>query len=311
MGRAGRSVTAYAVSVVVGVVAVGCGTTPSKREGEAAGLGFGWPIPSRAQVVERVEAPGGAVEIAYGIELSKDGDGYRLRHTSAEVREADGIVVGYDDRKRQLARTAYRVMELTDMELDQDLQVTRCVESPVLRAYVSTLVDGLDKAPRAAYEVQFRETSEAAVAAQGCIARWQSWVLAWVGFAARPGTPDRWSPEGESEIGEEPKIRVVDTHEGESPDAVGLVRLTRHQEIDAEVLTGDVGELAADLSRDTKTPIEATRVTIDGATHEGMADLDERTLRPAKVAWTSEIRYALDGLSKVRVTRKSWSFRFE
>lgn len=311
MGRRVRAVG------VVGVVAMAiglgaCGSTPHAGEGgREGGLAFGWSLPARANVVERVEAPGGAVELAYTIELVREGDGYRLRHSAAEVKEADGIVVGYDERKKAQARTAYRVMDLTDMELDQDLQVTRCVESPILRAYVSTLVDALEKGPRAAYEIQFREASEAALKDQSCIARWQSWVLAWVGFVARPGTPDRWSPEGESAIGEEPKIRVVDTHEGESPQGAGLVRLTRHQEIDAEVLSGDVTELAADLSKDLKAPVEAARVTIDGATHEGMADLDERTLAPRRVEWTSEIRYALDGLSKVRVTRKTWSFRFE
>lgn len=311
MGRSGW-VTGM-VGVVGAMVGLGaCGSTPRGGAGEReGGLAFGWSLPARANVVERVELPGGAVELAYALELVREGDGYRLRHTSAEVKEADGIVVGYDDRKKAQARTAYRVMDLTDIELDQDLQVTRCVESPILRAYVSTLVDALEKGPRAAYEIQFREASEAAVAAQGCIARWQSWVLAWVGFVAKPGTPDRWSPEGESAIGEEPKIRVVDTHEGESPEGPGLVRLTRHQEIDAEVLTGDVSELAADLSKDLGAPVAATRVTIDGATHEGLADLDERTLEPRRVAWTSEIRYALDGLSKVRVTRKSWTFRFQ
>lgn len=269
---------------------------------------FRWRVPSTVAVVEITTTPRGTTELAYSAELVRHDDHLVLRHLDGEVRRLHDVVVGFDDRPRQLAATAHGLVDLTDAEIDADGQVIRCLPSPALRERASRLVEAQPKAQRTAYEIQLRDAATAALEASTCIPRWQSWVSAWIGFEALPGMPDEWHADRELGPGEEPKIRVTDTHLGDLPR--GGVRVTRRQEIDGRALTGELAPLAAELTAERKSPIVSDRIVIQSATWLAIADLDPRTLRPTRIEWTRTLRLSLDGMNEERVTRRQWTFTF-
>jgi len=287
-----------------------CATSP--RSVDEARLpedfGFRWRVPSRIEVSEITTTPSTTIVLAYQAELVREDDHLRLRHLDAEVRRAGDLVVGYDDRQSALVATAHRLVDLTDALIAPDGRVLGCVPSPALQMRASGHVQGLPKEQRAAYEIQIRDAATAALLASTCIERWQSWVSAWVGFEALPGMPDHWHADLDVPIGEEPKINVIDEHQGDLPQ--GGVRVTRRQEIDGAALTDELAPLASALTAERKTPIVADRLSIASATYTAQADLDPKTLRPSRIEWRKVLRFALDGMSEERVTHREWTFKF-
>lgn len=269
---------------------------------------FRWRVPSQVAITEKVESPSLVTELAYTAELVREGDHLRLSHLNGEVRRVGDIVVDYDDRQRSQVRTAYALADLTDATISAEGRVLSCVASPALRARASSYFEDLPRAQRAAYEVQVRDAAEAALAAATCIDRWQSWVSAWIGFEALPGMDDRWNADSEVPVGEEPKIQVFDKHVGWLKK--GGVRVTRRQEIDGAALAEELVPLASELTAELKSPIVADRLTMQSATWMATADIDPKTLRPRKIEWVKTLRYALDGMSDQRVTRRTWTFEF-
>lgn len=290
-----------------------CGTAPGPRRALDESrlpedFTFRWRVPSTVSVVEVTTTPRGATELAYTVELAREDGRLVLRHRDGEVRRLNDLTVGFEDRQRLLAKTAYALADLTDAELALDGQVTRCLPSPALRERASELVEPQSKDQRLAYEMQIRDTAARALEAATCVARWQSWVSAWIGFEALPGMPDSWHADTDLGPGEEPKIKVTDDHLGDLPK--GGVRVTRRQEIDGSALDDERVPLAAELTAELKDPIVSDRIVIQSATWFATADLDPRTLRPMRIDWTRTLRFSLDGMARERVTRRQWTFTF-
>lgn len=272
---------------------------------------FRWQVPTRLTVQEENELPAGTIIISYDAELVRDGEGeqLRFRHVDGEVERVGDLVVDYDNRLDDQVRTAHALGDLTDMIIAPDGQVVGCVGSPRLRRRASSYLVTLEKVRRVAYEVQIRDAAEAAVERATCVERWQSWVSAWIGFEALPGLPDQWTGDREVPVGEEPRIKVFDEHVGWLKQ--GGVRIKRRQEIAGAALQGELAALAKALTDERKTPIVADRLTIQAATWLATADIDPRTLRPMRIEWIKTLRYALDGFSDQRVTRRKWTFTYE
>lgn len=269
---------------------------------------FRWHVPTRLVVTETTNAPLGSTVIAYTAELVREDDHYRLRHLDGEVRRLGDVLVDFDDRARKQVRTAYALADVNDALIGLDGKVLGCVNSPALRARASSYFLALPKATRNAYEIQVRDAAQDALIKSTCVERWQSWVSAWIGFEAIPGLPDQWNADTDVPVGEEPKIRVTDEHVGRLKK--GGVRVTRRQEIDGSALGAELAPLAAELTKERKTPIVADRLAIVSATWLATADTDARTLRPSKVVWVKTLRYALDGMEDTRVTRRTWTFSY-
>lgn len=269
---------------------------------------FRWHVPTRVAVTETTNAPLGSTVLAYTAELVREDDHLRLRMLDGEVRRVGDVVVDYEERAKKQVRTAYALADVNDALIGPDGKVLGCVNSPALRARASSYFLALPKATRNAYEIQVRDAAEDALARATCVERWQSWVSAWIGFEAIPGLPDQWIADSDVPVGEEPKIRVTDEHVGWLKR--GGVRVTRRQEIDGAALTADLAPLAAELTKERKTPIVADRLTIASATWLATADIDPKTLRPSKVEWVKTLRYALDGMADTRVTRRTWTFTY-
>jgi|GEM_PF-4992789 len=287
-----------------------CGTTGDRVDESKLpqDFVFRWQLPSRFAVTETINAPGGSTVLAYTAELVREGDHLKLRHLDGEVRRLGDIVVDFDDRARSQVRTAYALADLTDMIITPDGRVSSCVGSPALRQRASSYFDALARGQQAAYEIQVRDAADAAVAKATCIDRWQSWVSAWIGFEALPGIDDQWSGDSDVPMGEEPKIKVFDEHVGWLKK--GGVRVTRRQEIDGAALTDELAPLASELTVEQKSPIVADRLTMQSATWLATADIDPRTLRPRRIEWVKTLRFALDGMSDTRTTKRTWTFEF-
>lgn len=299
----------FAAACALAFGALACGSADRVDESKLPeDFVFRWRVPSRLAVTETVNAPGGSTVLAYTAELVREGDHLRLRHLDGEVRRLGDIVVDFDDRQRSQVRTAYALADLTDMIIAPDGRVLSCVGSPALRQKASSYFEALPRGQRAAYEIQVRDAADAAVAKATCIDRWQSWVTAWIGFEALPGIDDQWNGDSDVPMGEEPKIKVFDEHVGWLKK--GGVRVTRRQEIDGAVLADEQAPLAAELTVEQKSPIVADRLTMQSATWLATADIDPKTLRPRKIEWVRTLRYALDGMSDTRVTKRTWTFEF-
>jgi len=299
--------------VFLGGIAVGgpgCGSTSGRVDEKMLpeDFTFRWRVPSQLAITETVDAPSGAIVLAYTAELVREGDHLRLRHLDGEVRRLGDVVVDFDDRQRSQVRTAYALADLTDAIISPEGRVLSCVASPALRARASSYFEALPRGQRAAYEIQVRDAADAALAKATCIDRWQSWVSAWIGFEALPGIDDQWNADSDVPMGEDPKILVFDKHVGWLKK--GGVRVTRRQEIDGSVLGDELAPLAAELTVETKSPIVADRLLMQSATWLATADIDSKTLRPRKIDWVKTVRYALDGMSDERVTRRTWTFEF-
>lgn len=299
------------LTVLALIALTGCPSAPTRAPGGDVSrlpedFTFRWRVPSRLSVVEVTTTPRGTTELAFAAELVREDGTLVLRHLDGEVRRLNDLEVGFEDRARLQAATAHALVDLTDAEIDGEGQVVRCLPSPALRERASRLVEAEPKAQRNAYEIQIRDAAAAALEASTCVPRWQSWVSAWIGFEALPGMPDEWHADAELGPGEEPEIRVTDTHLGDLPK--GGVRVTRRQEIDARALEDERVPLAAALTAERKSPIVSDRIAMQSATWLAIADLDPRTLRPARIEWTRTLRFSLDGMTEERVTRRQWTF---
>lgn len=280
-----------------------------------APLKFGWPVPSKVTVTEKMLKSGHTATKRFTATLSREGDELRVRFTDFALLEIDGkpasdpsLAKSIQMSEMMLKATPYLVLAADGTVRDIG-GVDAAVD--VVFAELTKAGDEKQKAAAAALREQLRSPMYAAETKRHVMRDWQTWVGEWIG---------RTVPEGKGVEGDY-SIRCPDGADMKAPtllkrapadsEGAGLVKLTRES-----VLDGD--DTAEALAAWVKKYSDATGQRPPDGHFTGMrlsdrslVVADPATLRPHRVMREQQYTWRMkDRPERTEVERHEFTFEW-
>lgn len=295
------------------VAAASALAAPAHAEDAPAPMKFGWTVPSKVTVTEKMLKGGHTATKRFTATLAREGDELRVRFTDFELVEIDGRSGTDPAMAKSVAMTQMMLKATPYLVLAADGTVK---DVGGLDAAVDVLVEELtktgdekQKAAAAAIRDQMKSPAVAAESKRRAMKDWQTWVGEWIG---------RTVPEGKGVEGDY-SIRCPDGADLKAPtllkrapaesEGAGLVKLTRESVLDGE-------DSAAALAAWVKKVSEATGQTPPDGLFIGMrlsdrslVVTDPATLRPRRVMREEQYTWRMkDRPERTELERHEFTF---
>lgn len=287
----------------------------ARAEDPPAPLKFGWTVPSKVTVTEKMLKGGHTATKRFTATLLRESDELRVRFSDFAILELDGR----PSTDPALAKS----IEMTEMMLKASPYLVLAPDGTVkdvggLDAAVDVLVaeltksgDERQKAAAAALREQLRSPAVAAESKRRATKDWQTWVGEWVG---------RTVPEGRGVEGDF-AIRCPDGADLRAPtrlkrapaesEGAGLVQLTRESVLDGEDSAAALAAWVKKLSEATGQRPPEGHFTGLRLVDRSLVVADPATLRPRRVLREEQYTWHMkDRPDRTEIERHEYSFEW-
>jgi hypothetical protein len=309
-----RTIAAPAVALAL-VAAASALAAVARAEDPPAPLKFGWPVPSKVTVTEKMLKGGHTATKRFTATLAREGEELRVRFTDFAILEIDG--------KPSSDPALAKSIEMTQMMLKATPYLVLAADGTVkdvggLDAAVDVLVDELtktgdekQKAAAAALREQLRSPAVAAESKRRAMKDWQTWVGEWIGRSV----PEGKGVEGDHSIrcpdGADMKAPTLLKRASAESEGAGLVKLTRESVLDGEDTAEALAAWVKKLSDATGQRPPDGYFTGMRLSDRSLAVTDPATLRPLRVMREEQYTWRMkDRPERTEIERHEFAFEW-
>jgi hypothetical protein len=271
-------------------------------------LRFGWPVPAKVMVTERVVKEGTAAVMSYQVTLTPTSDGQRLmvRQSGFDFVEINGQDARHPAIRKQLAPALKAVSkDSPTLIIGRDGAFQEVADFKALVAGVVALAPA---ANRAAARKLVASPQFIALLQEASAQFWNVWVGMWIGAEVPAGRPLRLEQAVQLSNGSTFKRPLTITNHGPAGPP-GNVRLAFES-----VLEGDQGKFrslvegALPETAGPGKPMANLGQFVGSVSLSGEVVTDPETLRPATARWQKRTTAQTEG--RARTTEETHDYTF-